>query len=524
MADNLPGVDSSQNQLARAYVGRLGRGMRFLGLGRGRRSTKQPVGRRWRLWAAVALLFATLGLRLLWGAYANHKLRSQLDEIRRQGQPASVEDVTFESVPDSQNAWLIYIKAAQANQRSLIDSPRNSNDEFRNYPPYPSFWMKRATDSEKTNAQAFVLARQARTLTRAQMRHGLGFPSFTAVPALTSMRSLANTLCDGAIYAHLHDNDVEALRRILDALYLARILHQDPFIISQLVGDGIDVIAMNTAQVIAPDLRLKDHLTRELTRQLILQLLDEEPSWRGFQASFPMERLATLDLLKLRAQGTWFIKPLVTMDLVRSNRNLAIVIRASQLRIHPQAAEVLAHMQLDEPPPDPFFSILKMPGVPTPPPTIPRYSRWFANWWDPSRYFDTQFRAIADRRATAIVLAAQLYHTDHAHWPLRLEELAPADLPAIPVDPFLEGAAMHYVIVKGGLPDGGDRPLIYYEAGHGLSEGPPAESMCAFYQSSKPGPHDPIRQYRDFARWTPLPSTQAVQNDPEKTEAPGNDP
>jgi hypothetical protein len=480
--------------------------------------------RSWRFRVGVGLLLAAVGLRLLWGAYVNHKLHAQLDELRRQGQPTAVQDVTFESVPDSQNAWLVYINAAQANQQSGVDSPSNSNDEFQNYPPFPPFWMKRATDSEKANAQAFVLARQARALRRAQMRHQLSFPSFTNVSSLSPMRSLANTLCDGAIYAHLRDNDTEALQRILDVLYLGRILHQDPFTISQLIGSGVDVIAMNTAQVIAPDLQLKDDRTRQLARQLILQLLDEEPSWRGFQESFPVERLATLDLLKLRANGTWFIKPLVTMDLVRSNRIVAIAIQASQLRTKPQASKVLAQMQLGEPPVNPFLAILKMPGVPTPPPDVPRYSRWFENWWDPSRYFDTQFRAIADRRATAIVLAAQLYRAEHAHWPQRLEELAPSYLPAIPVDPFLEGAAMHYVIVKGGLPDGNDRPLIYYEAGNGLSEGPPPESMCAFYQSNKMGHHDPIRQYRDFARWTPAPSTKAVENNPEKSDAPGNDP
>src|SRR5258706_10066989 len=150
----------------------------------------------WRspwLRSVLALVLVVLAARLIWGWYADCLLQAQLDEIRRRGEPVVVDDVTFERVPDWENAWPVLVKAAQASQ-SGVWSPRASNDEYRNYPPYPPFWMKRAQDSEKANAQAFTLARRARALSRVQIRERLTSPMVSNLPTYNRMRNHATTV------------------------------------------------------------------------------------------------------------------------------------------------------------------------------------------------------------------------------------------------------------------------------------------------------------------------------------------
>src|SRR4051812_13097160 len=107
----------------------------------------------WRscwLRGVLTLVLVILAARLVWGWYADRTLRAQLDVIRGRGEPVAAEDMTFASVPDAENAWTLQAQAARAHVAG-VDSPRNSNDEFRDYPPYPNFWMKRAEASEQAH-------------------------------------------------------------------------------------------------------------------------------------------------------------------------------------------------------------------------------------------------------------------------------------------------------------------------------------------------------------------------------------
>jgi hypothetical protein len=487
---------------------------------------------RW-LRSVLALVLVVLAVRLIWGWYVDRTLRGQLDIIRGRGEPVAAEDMTFASVPDAENAWNLQARAAGAHVAG-VDSPRNSNDEFRNYPPYPNFWMKRAEASEQAHKQLFTLARQARQLSRVQFRDRITSPVMNVMlPYLNQVRQLANTLADGANYANVRGDDAEAIERIMDVMHLSHSLRQDDFMVSQLVAIGIDALALDAAQIIAPGLRVRPGATtRSATpaqvRQLIAQLLDEELAWERFGASLRTERLATLDFLKVRAQGTWFIHPLADMESVRANRNFDIAIEASKLRDKPRVMALLTQSPWEHPVVEPVVFIGNMSSRKE---AVPRYSRWFLVWsLDMSRYFETQFRVISERRATAVLLAAQLYRADQGRWPSRLEELVPAYLPALPLDLYHDdGRSIGYVIKKlpGGGGGGGDRPMIYFDAGEddpALVEGEP---MYGFRQASVPGKVGHVfRQYRDLTRFEPVapPSTQAVDGDPKKADAPGNQP
>jgi hypothetical protein len=454
----------------------------------------------------LTLILLMLALRLAWGWYSYRLLAAQLDEARRRGEPVAAEDIVFESVPDSENAFLVQVRAAQS-QAAGVDSPRNSIDEYpHDYPPFPANWMKRAKASEQAHGKVFALARQARQLSGVQIHDRLPIPwTPSSAGYLTNLRYLANTLTDGALYAHVTGDDSEALERIFDVLHLSRSLRRDPVLVSQLVAMGFDALAFDTVQTIAPGLELTAEkaakpATRRQIQQLIFELLDESEAWKGFQASLLAERAWIAEVRRSNSQGTWFIRPLATMDAIRSHRNLDLVIEASHLPNNPQARAMLARCLIEKPLNDPFASLF---GSTPSKSQVPRYSRWFVTWGDLSRTFETHFRALAERRMSAVALAVRLYRIEHDRFPEHLQDLVPQYLPAVPDDPFLEGKPLGYVVLKAALPDGSDRPMIFYEAGDGFALPPMKRPVYSFSQNPTPGDHRPMRQYHDVTRFEP---------------------
>jgi hypothetical protein len=126
---------------------------------------------------------------------------------------------------------------------------------------------------------------------------------------------------------------------------------------------------------------------------------------------------------------------------------------------------------------------------------------------------ETFNRVDTEQDFVAMSLACHLYMLDHGHWPDSLDELVPADLPHTSVDPWGNGKqTLGYVLVKGGLPDGSDRPMVYSRC---RSEGglfyPVNTPEYAFYNTPGHG-----GQFRDVAAWVPavgsaiVPSTRPL--------------
>jgi hypothetical protein len=464
-----------------------------------------PLSWRSRYLRTLVLLIALIvGLRLLWGWHTGRTLRAQLDQIRARGEPATLADLKFDPVPDAENAAAIQIKAATTAQRTGVSSPSSSNDEYRDFPPFPGYWMKRAAASEAAHGQVFALARQARQLPRAQVRTYLGRPAVFGIvtPVYNQLRHLANTLKDGALYAHVQGNDVEAIERVRDELHVTRSLQADPTLVSQLVGNGIAASADHAAQVIAPGLRFDKPGTRQAVRGLIADLLDESADWRGFEAALRGERVIADDLIDWTAEPGWFVRPIADMEAVRRNRYLAAVIEVAPVRNWPEASAALGRIPVE---PSWNNAQAAMSARRSPIATTPRYSRFFAtDNGSLTGYFLTHFRCVADRRMTAVSLAAQLYRAEHGRWPARLEELVPAYLSAIPVDPYREdGGPLSLVMAKLPPPLTGERPLVYsqdMDRPMGIAPEPMygfQSGSSGYLRTGKPG------QYRDLSRFEP---------------------
>jgi hypothetical protein len=303
----------------------------------------------------------------------------------------------------------------------------------------------------------------------------------------TDARNLANTLADGAQYADLQGDDAEAVERLLDLLHLGRAMRQDPLLISQLVGIGIDALATDAAQQVAPTLALGPagpHDDR-----------DERPdnpcvaagvaragaeAHRGCCSTAGTTTLTSAGRSQRNARLSSTCSTNGRPGRGRSGRSRSRRCcagwpgsRSSWKRpgSPPSAAarRVLARLpkeaeEDDGAPPIALF------GRPPDAGTIPRYSRWFdEDLSGPAglaRAMEQHFRVEAERRATAVSFAARLYRHDAGRWPASLAELVPEYLPAVPIDPFHDGdQPLGYVVQRGALPGGGDRPLVYYDPG-----------------------------------------------------------
>ncbi len=113
-----------------------------------------------------------------------------------------------------------------------------------------------------------------------------------------------------------------------------------------------------------------------------------------------------------------------------------------------------------------------------------------------------------DRHFAALTLACQLYHHDTDRWPQTADDLVPKYVPSSPLDPWNDNKPLGYVVIKNGLPDGGDRPLFYShrKADDGLHYRVDQPSF-SFYQVD--GTDRPMNrqikggQFREVIRWTP---------------------
>jgi hypothetical protein len=460
---------------------------------------------RWlRAVFTIGLLMAAL--RVGWGWYAGRALAKRVAAIHRRGQPVWPQDVRFEAVPDSENAFVLQLRAARSTV-SGVDSPRSSNLTYAGYPPYGTAWMNLASGSENAHGQVFALMRQARGLSRVRIQSGLSSPVLAApLGHLNMMRHLANLVADGAIYKQVSGDDEEAVERTMDILHLTRSLRHDPFTLSQLVATGLDALACDAIAIIAPGVNAPEgSAVRRRVRELIARLLDERDYWTGVERSLEVERVTAVDTTRREAGGTWWLSPLADMEDLRTFRVVDAALEAARAGNKPGALAALAKAGPEDdglvrraPPRFPATG----PGVM---PQVPRYSRWF----DPmtptySRFFEVHVRVLAERRSAAVSLAVRMYRTDRGKWPTKLEDLVPAYLPAVPADPFHDdGRRLGYVIARGALPDGGDRPMVYVDAGPPDPNGWLMEPTYSWEQSRTLS--GGVRQYRDLSRWTPAP-------------------
>jgi hypothetical protein len=273
------------------------------------------------------------------------------------------------------------------------------------------------------------------------------------VPAeLAEQRGLVTLAWAAALVAHQRGDDAEALRRVGQILFVARALDHQPGLIHHLVALGCNAAAARAAADLAPGL----HAGAEAgaaspgqVRELVATLLDERPLADGQRRAWVAERVMQLDVpnaigrggagagtfggVNVQIPGARFVVRPWAAD------NARVMVRATTaiLRTMGASADLPAYhaaMAANNPAPELARSPRRyaMAGV-----LIPSFGR----------AVEQHYRCVADRRLAAVCLAARLYALDHGgQFPARLDDLAPAYLPAVPADPLAAGGApLRYV-------------------------------------------------------------------------------
>ncbi|HSV14257.1 MAG TPA: hypothetical protein VLI90_08355 [Tepidisphaeraceae bacterium] len=450
-------------------------------------------------WLAItALLIVVLCFAWLWWNHvANRQLGQAKDAVRARHEPIDPEDFNPAPLPPERNAAALLQSAASA-VASNVDSPSMSNYTFNDAPPYTPLWYALANTAVAADGRALALARQARAIDSADWGWRFHTPVALAFfGAFNSQRNLANLLGDAALHAHVHGDDAEAIERVLDELHQSEIVSNGQgLLIGRLVGIGVEAIAVERIEVLAPGLHISGAafnpppatmptmaVRREVIVALIKQLLDDRSEHEGIRHAILGERMAVLDLIRDSGTHSYILGPLFNLEI-------AHVITAFD-------EDIRAALQTNLP------ASIKAPS--TPPGFLPsrersRLTRIMSTALEPAfnRYVLSERRVLSDRFCAAISLAAQLYRVDHGALPADLAALVPAYLPAVPRNPVLDdGSLMEYIALKGTPPGAADRPMITFVSDT------PAPAAANAPATPQYGWTAGNRQWRDVTRWEP---------------------
>ncbi|MEO6436194.1 MAG: hypothetical protein ABIP55_10620 [Tepidisphaeraceae bacterium] len=432
-------------------------------------------GLRWgRIAGALALLVivAVFLAHWVWGTGASNRLAKQVAAYKGAGEPIEPEDFIVAGVADADNAVLDF--------RSATAALRKSSEEYKKYDRLDFGFPLR---DEEIVVLRKVLADNAAALghiDNATQKTGVDWQlkftqpvMLTLLPALNEQRELAMLLAADAMLAHHDGDDARALKRLDQILFMGRANERQPFLVCHLVSIGINALAADRADQLAPDLRIGTDgkaATREQVESLIRQLLDDKPMRDGQKMAFYGERMSQLDTARSLVSGKLNLNQLAGPGGAATNVASAVagyalrpMFSGDGLIMIQQTTAILSAAQ----------AAADWPGYQKSAPKLPLalmsqpWKHVLARIMMPSldRAVQTDYRSMTDRRLTAAALAMRLYALDHGgNRPATLSELIPKYLPAIPLDAMAAGAPIRYI------PDP-KRPLLYSAGENGIDDG-----------------------------------------------------
>jgi hypothetical protein len=419
----------------------------------------------------VLLLIAAVGMHWLWGRRAAKRLAAQVAVYRAAGEPVTVEEL---------NAWPDAVSGSGENALTILRAAGNAvddnsaayNDYFREDQlllPLTGAEVAMLDALSKENRAALLSVDDAATKSRIDWELAMTSPmveEFGRPEDLTELRRLTNVLhADGMLARHRGD-DVRALRRAGQILYVSRAAGHHPTLIAYLVSVGMAWQAADLAAQIAPDLDLTRDEARRQAKALVAELLDERAMIEARRRGLLGERVLQLDTVASLGQGRikpgdsgigkltalgWLLRPVFFED--------------GQI----MAAHMTATASAAAESPD-------WPTYQAKAPSSPKYQGGFDRHLLPSimlpnleRAAMNHYRALTYRRLAATCLAARLYAADHdGKFPETLQDLVPTYLPAVPLDPFAAGGkTLAYVNESADADD----PRVYSVGENGIDNG-----------------------------------------------------
>ena len=469
------------------------------------RHVELPLARCWWLKrlaiASVMVLVALVGAWFAVDGYFAAKMRARLEAYRAEGQATSIEEIAPPAIDDDQNAALLYKQAAAA-MVAGVDSPRQSSMEYDDeMPPVPQ-WMEMTKKAVEANKDAISIARHAMGHKAGNWQTVYKSPLINVLlPSLASQRALANVLADAAVYQHTMGNEFEAIAHIRNLLHHSDILRAEPNVVANLLGMGIEALALHALGQFAGEVRVSDGSTesagadRRDVESLIADLLRRRPETSVLRA-LQTERLWADDMMSTSFGRSIVARPLHRADVLRVWSHVDALQEAigkadmpsGQTKLKPRSA-------LDDAATGAWLGLGMGAKVD---PIVQLHALRMSS---PAEWLHVIIRQMQwARRAVATKLAARLFFVDHGAYPAKLEEFVPAYLPAVPADPFTaDGRPMGYVLAEQGT-----RPIIYSVGEDGVDDTARGKAKIprrylVGSQSTDGG--TPDDQYRDLATW-----------------------
>ena len=428
-----------------------------------------PPRRRWGFRICIVVMLLLGGLIVapeIWGRRAQQRLDALLAEYSSRGEPTTLAELRRMVVPDEENG-AIDLRAA-ARMLDENDKELDAIDEIAL--PLNDAEMRTVARAVKRYQPAIDAVRRAATKGAFDWQVQWQSPVMDMpLTDLGEQRHLAWFLCAAALWSHQEGRAQDMLTYVQDMMLIGRALEEHGGLMAQLCASGIEMMGVDTLAATAPTLRIAgsatpSNLSREQVRQLIAMLLDDAGVKRASRRGLIAERVSTRDSFDCLLSGRALTR---AGSQAQSGNGLRYVGRGLLLD---DAQIVMRHLTaisegLDEPN-WPAYS-QRVPEKPADAVRSPRL-HMMASMMAGGHSLMAQryYKTVAERRMAAIALAIRWWSLDHdGRLPASLDELVPAYLPAIPLDPFsANGSAILY------KPDP-DRPILYSVSINGIDEG-----------------------------------------------------
>ena len=462
----------------------------------------KPYPKRWwwtrRLGIVIAaLLLVTVVSWIAWHVHATAALNAQLDRIAAAGEPLEWADFKPDSVPDDENAALLYTRAKDllprrpdypsidpgATKAEILaiekvwqqesDRIRRQESMVRPLLRHPDFRREHATDLQAIladSAQARALWREARAIPDAYwLIEGAGLFQDLFYYKLQEVYS---RVLLAAVAAHDRGDDAEAAEHLLDASAFGRSVGKSPSLLFTVIAESADTLLAGALEEIAPTLHIgtgPKAATPQQIDRLIKRLLDDATYTANFRRGLMLERGRRHYFLQEFRRGAFdassadagihrlmlphwpVFAPLYKLEHARVLRDVTTAIAAYDTGCHPRARTFLP---LE--PPDEY----RDPGLSR------RLSHKLSS--DFEQMIRNHFKRRAIHRMAATALAIRRSELSHGRRPATLAELVPEYIPAVPTDPFTDPAGplvyrpkanppVLYSIGLDGRDDGGER-------------------------------------------------------------------
>jgi hypothetical protein len=433
----------------------------------------------WTVFALVLLLVASI---VEWERLGEDRLKREVEELRRAGEPMLPEEFNRPAVADAANA-AVDLRAAGA--RIDDNDPRViALDDLEPLTPLTRRELAVIKAAVEANAAALADVDSATAKPGVDWQIRFKTPvADTLLPDINPQRGVVHVLAADLLYAHQQGDDARALRRAMQIRFVSRAVGRPPFIISQLVAIGFSGMASSRLIQIAPDLKVGGRggaSPREI-KAAIDALLTRDAEDTGLLFALRSERMMCLDAIQAVMDGrikvdhllaitgnagrsaysfsVYSFKPLLAEDARFSVRHMTQIIDQFNHGV-PADLPALRAKQLNRPGLDAWstqhrLSAMLLPGT--------------------RRFFEEHYRGLTLNRLAATALAIRCYCVDHdGRFPSQLNDLVPRYLPAVPADPMASGRVLGYVRDRSASPPGATgaaAPIIYSLGANGTDEG-----------------------------------------------------